>query len=141
MASVYFEFVVPVKCEHCVYTFNNSRALDHHMVSDHGDSKIDNPTNPVVKEPVQKEANLKYVLNEVKNLKVAKTNATKKLEVKREVVNDLNIKYELNSALYLVAKEELIKLKPGDMLKDVDGKFEAEVEFIAEQKDMVCKIQ
>ena len=138
MSSVYFEFVVPVKCDHCIYTFNNSRALDDHLLSDHVETKNDIPAKPVVKEQIQKEANLKYVLNEVKNLKVAKTNATKKLEVKREVVNDLNIKYELNSALYLVQKEELSKLKRGDIIKDVESKYEAEVESIAEQKDIVC---
>ena len=133
-----FEFIVPVKCEHCVYTFNNSRALDDHMLSDHGQSKSDSPAKLVVKEPEKKEVNLKYVLNEVKNLKVAKTNATKKLELKRDVINDVNIKYETNSALYLVLKEEHSKLKPGDIIKDVENKYEAQVEHISEQKDMVC---
>ena len=123
MSKVFFEFVAPVKCEICVYTFNNSRALDDHMLSDHGDSKKYGPANIDVKEPVQKEVNLKYVLNEVKNLKVAKTNATKKLEVKRDVVNNVNIKYDLNSALYLVMKEELSKVKPGYIIKDIHNKF------------------
>ena len=138
MSKVFFDFVVPVSCEHCIYTFNNSRALDDHMLSEHGESKKDSSATPAVQEPVQKEVNLKYVLNEVKNLKVAKTNATKKIELKRDVINDVNIKYELNSALYLVLKEQWSKLKPGDIIKDVDNKFEAEVKLISEQKDMVC---
>ena len=38
----------------------------------------------------------------------------------------------------MVLKEELSKLKPGDIIKDVENKSEAEVELVSEQKDMVC---
>ena len=92
--------------------------------------------NPSTGEPCSKEVNLKYVLNEIKNVKVAKTNAKKGMGVKREVINDVNIKYEPNSALYLVLKEELSKLKPGDTIEDNEKKAEAVVESISDQKDI-----
>ena len=46
-------------------------------------------------------------------MKVAKLNARRSMESKRMNVIDLNIRFETNSAKYLVCKEELMKLKRG----------------------------
>ena len=92
--------------------------------------------NPPTKELPQREVNLKYVLNEVKNLKIAKTNATKSMILKRDTVNDVNIRYEPNSALYLVLKEEITQFKQGRTLSSKDDRVVAEVESITEQKEL-----
>ena len=56
---------------------------------------------------------VRYVLDELKNMKVAKLNAKRPMESKKIEVNDTNVRFELNSALYLVDKEELMELVPG----------------------------
>ena len=53
---------------------------------------------------------LNYILDEVKNLKVAKTNARRALIPKRKDIDDHNVMFELNSALYLISKDELLKM-------------------------------
>lgn len=47
-------------------------------------------------------------------MKVAKTNAKKSLHPKRNDIYDMNIMFDLNSAVYLVSKEELSKMTPGN---------------------------
>ena len=69
---------------------------------------------------------LNYILDELKNLKVAKLNARKTMETKKIITNDLNTRFEMNSALYLVTKEELVKLLPGQSVETKVAKIEVE---------------
>ena len=78
---------------------------------------------------------LNYILNELKNLKVAKMNARKSMEPRKIVTNDLNTRFEMNSALYLVTKEELVQLLPGQSADSKEVKIE--VESKSEQIDKV----
>ena len=72
--------------------------MDHNM--EKADNEV-NEANPVT--TVKPD----YVLNELKNVKTAKDNAKKDFTVERNVVNDLNLRYNLNSALFLVLKEDV----------------------------------
>ena len=90
MTEVIIKFASPIKCDFCRFTFNNSRALDQHVKGEH-ESLIEPATSGANSAP-KKEVNLKYVLNEIKNLKVAKSNAKKSLVVVRDEINDVNIK-------------------------------------------------
>ena len=65
------------------------------------DIKDDNNTKP------------NYVLNELKNVKTAKANAKRKPDVDRELIDDMNLKYKVNSAVFLVFKEEMDRLVQG----------------------------
>ena len=57
---------------------------------------------------------LNYILDELKNIKVAKGNAKRPMETKKITIDEVNVRLNLNSAMYLVSKEELMKLPPGD---------------------------
>ena len=61
----------------------------------------------------EEKVELNYILDEVKNLKVAKANAKRSLDPKRNDIDDSNIMFELNSAVYLISKDELLKMTPG----------------------------
>ena len=65
---------------------------------------------PQVKE---EQVEVNYILDELKNLKVAKSNARRPMESKRFEPDDSNVRFEVNSALYLVAKEEFTNLAIG----------------------------
>ena len=146
-------------CDDCEIVFPSRSLLSSHLDSVHSgdrgniqlvkhvtfkkddtdtsmESKEEKIDNPFTKEHPQREVNLKYVLNEVKNLKIAKTNATKSMLLKRDTINDVNIRYEPNSALYLVLKEEITQFKPGHILESRDKQVVAEVESVTEQKEL-----
>ena len=56
---------------------------------------------------------VKYSLNKVKNLTVAKINALRPVKIKKLNVDDQNIRYEMNSGLYLHIKEDMMQYKKG----------------------------
>ena len=110
-----------VRCNLCDIKFTDKPSLMEHiqknhveflpeLQSDHKDVKEEEVKYEEVKEEKLK---LRYVLDKLKNMKVAKTNAKRPMESQKHEVNDLNVRFELNSALYLVSKEELTKLVPG----------------------------
>ena len=78
---------------------------------------------------------LNYVLNEFKNVKTAKTNAKRKLDLDRKQVDDLNTRYEVNSALFLVFKEEMEILTKGNLYRNNETDILMEAESIAKQLD------
>ena len=41
MATMIVRFKNPVKCDLCIYTFNNSRALEQHMESEHDTQSVE----------------------------------------------------------------------------------------------------
>ena len=62
---------------------------------------------------------------------MAKVNAKKDMAVKRIEVDEVNTRYELNSALFLVMKEEMIELKPNRKFYDESTQVWMEVESVA----------
>ena len=46
-------------------------------------------------------------------MKVAKTKANRPMKSKRLDIDEVNTRLEMNSAYYLVIKEEIMKLSPG----------------------------
>ena len=82
-----------------------------------------------------KEVKLNYVLDELKNMKVNKANTKKDMELKKIEIDELNFRYELDSALFLVAKEELVKMKPGDKFVDKDVGIQMELDSLGKQMD------
>ena len=69
-------------------------------------------TNKVEEEKVNV-IKVKYSLNKVKNLAVAKTNSSRPVKIEKLVIDDQNIKYEMNSGLYLHVKEDMMQYKNG----------------------------
>ena len=143
-------FKVPVKCNLCVYQFTNSRALEQHMTSDHRSDSDDlaflsnhcpkkfKTGNVGVKEKESIYATtikLDYVLNELKSVKTAKANTKKIMPAERIVINDVNTRYELNSAIFLVVKEELEVLHEGSSFQNNQNGVEMKVEKVIKQLD------
>ena len=114
-------------------------ALEQHMDSEHQETevipRIDIKSDDSKDPEESKEVRLNYVLNELKNVKVAKVNAKKDMAVKRIEVNEVNTRYELNSALFLVMKEEMIELKPNRKFYDESTQVWMEVESVVKQMD------
>ena len=136
-------FKTPVKCDHCQFSFNNSRALSQHLEFDHQSkpdkiyevSDASEITNESSFTKHDTELKLNYILDEFKNVKVIKANAKREMTVTRNEVNDLNLRYNLNSALFLVIKEEMSELKPGRKFYNDSSKVEMEVESVQKQTD------
>ena len=61
---------------------------------------------------------LNYILDELRNMKVAKANAKRPMKAHRIEKDDVNIRYEHNFAVYLALKEELDKMHEGYILVD-----------------------
>ena len=59
---------------------------------------------------------VKYELNTVENLKKAKENIARNEVITRSVTNDENIRFEINSAVYLEVKKKASELKKGDII-------------------------
>ena len=144
MAEANIMVEVSVIWDFCIETFSTNIDQSEHMKKNHGESreaqvatiketpivKKQIPDTPKVKEPVTE---LKYILNELKNLKVAKINANRPREAKRINTINKNVQFEINSAHYFVNKEELMKLSTGQC--DQDENFKIEVESKTSQVD------
>ena len=78
---------------------------------------------------------LSYVLYELKNLKVAKANAKRPMKAKRCTMDEVNVRLGANSALYLVSKEELLKLPMGYVTTEKGTKLEVEAKIDQIEKD------
>ena len=76
---------------------------------------------------------VKYSLNKLKNLEVAKANVLRPIKVDRIVTNDTNVRYEMNSGQYLHIKEEMKQYKKGDL----DNSENGEITFRAEKNSFV----
>ena len=132
--------VLAFPCNHCPKKFKtDSEALDH-FVMDHNMEKADITGNVVVKDKEKDPTaattiKLDYVLNELKNVKTAKANAKKVMPAKRIVINDLNTRYELNSALFLVVKEDFEALHEGSSFHNDQNGVEMKVEKVIKQLD------
>ena len=136
-------FKTPRKCDYCQHSFNNSRGLSQHMENEH-QSKPDNiyevsnageNLNNSNTSNQGAEVKLNYFLDEVKNIKVVKANAKKPMTLTRIEVNDVNLRYELNSALFLVIKDEISELKPGRKFFNDSSKVEMAVQSVEKQTD------
>ena len=86
-----------------------------------------NVTQDNTKETINK-IQVKYSLNKVKNLDVAKVNASRPIKIERLTSNDTNIRYEMNSGQYLHIKEEMRKYKKGETETTVNGEVTFKVE-------------
>ena len=112
-------------------------ALDH-FVNQHNIDIAETNSQGKDKSSTLKEGHnqkLNYVLNEFKNVKTAKTNAKRKLTLDRKQVDDHNTRYEINSALFLVFKEEIETLTKGSQLLNNQTEVVMEVESIVKQLD------
>ena len=105
------QVVAEISSNLCAIKFNDNPSLKEHIVIHHADWLPE--IKAEAKEVKEDNVKLKYVLDELKNMKVAKSNAKRPMESKKIEVNDTNVRFELNSALYLVTKEELMELVPG----------------------------
>ena len=70
---------------------------------------------------------LKYSLNPVENIKKAKANLKRSLKISRILVDNENIKFDINSAAYIELKKETDKYKTGDKFVHPNGKNKLEV--------------
>ena len=100
-------------CDFCEEFFFTKQELCIHISSKHSEyfTKQEDEALGVkeeervnTEETVENQVKLNYVLSELKNVKVAKLNARKAIEPKRIDIDDQNIRYETNSAFYLVCK-------------------------------------
>ena len=57
---------------------------------------------------------VKYTLNKVENLDTSKQNVSMPLNFDRQVINDTNIKIDMNSDLYLQITEDMAKQRKGE---------------------------
>ena len=120
-------------CNYCSNCFKTeSESLDH-FVMDHNMEKADNEVNEATPVTTVK---LDYVLNELKNVKTAKDNAKKDFTVERNVVNDLNLRYNLNSALFLVLKEDVEQIKEGTNYHNNNSRVAMKIEKVIKQLDI-----
>ena len=119
-------------CVRCDKKFKTERESSDHFAQEHNVNIKEEP------KPV-KEGKLNYVLDELKNMKVAKANAKRDMTLKRKETNDLNIRYDLNSALFLVTKEELDNLRHEE--KYVENDVELKVESVVKQTDKADNVQ
>ena len=139
MAEENTKLKIQGNCDLCKFQFNSNIALEEHMRNEHVDSQVIR-VGPGLQEKdkdmkIKSEVQLNYILDELKNTRVAKTNARKAMEPKRIDTNDINVRFEMNSALYLVSKEELMKLAPGQTA--LSGEVKLEVEGKTDQIDKV----
>ena len=101
------KFSVPVKCDHCEFSFNNSRALDQHIESEHQSESDTQPEMDKIKEESivcnedsvrednvrnkpEEEIHVKYELDSVQNLKKAKANLNRSTNLTRIQIDDTN---------------------------------------------------
>ena len=127
-----------VRCNLCDTSFVNSLALQEHNQQSHENKQVtalNIKEIPQEKEDKDDKVELNYILNELKNVKVAKMNAKRPMECTNIEVDDLNLRFEMNSALYLVAKEELLKLSPGQQIRS--DKINLQIESKSTQTDKV----
>ena len=61
---------------------------------------------------------VKYELNTIENLKKAKSNLSRSLDITRIIVDDTNIKFDINPAIYLTIKKKTEGIKKGDEYMD-----------------------
>ena len=97
-----------IHCDFCEDIFSTKKDLCSHISKSH--SEHFNKQEPGIGEVKEDKVELNYILDEVKNLKVPKTNARRALIPKRKDIDDHNVMFELNSALYLISKDELLKM-------------------------------
>ena len=71
---------------------------------------------------------VKYSLNKVKNLEVAKANAERPIKIARCITDDQNIRYEMNSGQYLHIKEEMMQYRKDQSETSDDGEVTISVE-------------
>ena len=71
---------------------------------------------------------VKFSLNKLKNLEVAKTNASRPIKIDRLTINDTNIRYEMNAGQYLHIKEDLLKFKRTQTETSENGEVTIKVE-------------
>ena len=73
---------------------------------------------------------VKYELNTLENLKKAKENISRDERITRKLIDDENIKFELQSGVYLEVKKKALELKKGDIISDRDVGVEMKVSYI-----------
>ena len=124
-------------CDFCEDFFLTKQELCSHISSKHSEYFIKHEVESQgeKEEPEEDQVKLNYILDNLKNLKVAKLNTRKQIEPKRIEIDDQNIRYETNSAFYLVCKEELMKLNKG--YSEVNNGIRLEVESKMNQVDNV----
>ena len=79
---------------------------------------------------------VKYSLNKMKNLEVAKANVLRPIKLDKIVTNDTNIRYEMNSGQYLHIKEEMKQYKKGDVETSENGELTFRVEKNSSVEDI-----
>ena len=79
---------------------------------------------------------VKYSLNKVKNLDVAKTNAGRPIKLARMVTDDTNLRYEMNSGQYLHIKEDMIKYQKTQTETTQNGEVTITVEKNSALEDL-----
>ena len=66
----------------------------------------------------------------MENLKKAKENISRDERITRKLIDDENIKFELQSGVYLEVKKKALELKKGDIISDRDVGVEMKVSYI-----------
>ena len=79
------------------------------------------------------EIKVKYSLNKVKNLEVAKVNSDRPIKIARLVTDDQNVRYEMNSGQYLLIKDEMLQYSKTQTETTEDGA----VTFLVEKNSSV----
>ena len=104
---------------------------EENMNTKSSENKVDETTNNKP-EPIFIHE-LKYSLNPVENIKKAKANLKRPMDIVRIVVDQENIKYDINSAAYLELKKITDKYKSGDNFVNTNGKKKLEVTKVRRQ--------
>ena len=96
---------------------------------DNGDTKQDIEIKTEInKEEDVSKIKVKYALNKVKNLEVAKLNAERPIKISRFITDDQNIRYEINSGQYLHIKEEMNRYRKTESETSENGEVTITVE-------------
>ena len=111
-----------------IETKNNEETSNNEEAGNNEDNKQEEVKEIKLEEHKTKDSNLskeikvKYSLNKVKNLEVAKANTARSFALNRIISDDINTRYELNSGLYLVIKDKMKTYKKGDVetTKEID---------------------
>ena len=160
--STYFFLVPGLRSQHFGHLLQKSKlqpmaglssnhSLDLYFPKSLGPSKIEELNNmaenqdPVKNHEIKSEkieieevnkVKVKYSLNKIKNLEVAKSNAERPVKISRFITDDQNIRYEMNSGQYLHIKEEMIQYRKGQSETSENGEVTITVEKNSSVEDV-----
>ena len=99
------------------YKEKNAKGLEDSSKDINTNMALDTPTNMDNLENVEYKE-VKYELNNIENLKKAKSNLNRNKTISRIITNDTNVRFDVHPGVYLIIKQNTDKLKKGDETVD-----------------------